>query len=153
MKCFGYLSVKQYKMTAPVVMECKPDADPIQPAASDGMPVPIERMHFLLEKNSLDVPQDLGQIKVADMPSIRVLSIAYQGDVTREAVKAGQAAIESRLKEMPGIGAAGNTESLAITARCWNTQRTSGSYSCPYKIGPIANSRINALSTALNWSR
>ena len=57
MKCFGYLSVKQHKMTAPVVMECKPGVDPSKRLPGDDMPVPIERMHFLLEKNSLDAPK------------------------------------------------------------------------------------------------
>jgi hypothetical protein len=116
MKCFGYLSVKQHKMTAPVVMECKPDADPSKHDPGDEMPVPIERMHFLLEKNSLDTPKVLGPIRVADMPPMRVLSIAFRGDSTPEAVKKGQAAIESRLKEMSGIERAGEYRILGYNS-------------------------------------
>lgn len=116
MKCFGYLSVKQHKMTAPVVMECKPDADPSKHHPGDEMPLPIERMHFLLEKNSLDSPKVLGPIRVSDMPAMRVLSIAFRGDSTPEAVKKGQAAIESRLKEMPGIERAGEYRILGYNS-------------------------------------
>ena len=92
------------EMTASVVMECKPGADPSKRLPGDDMPVPIERMHFLLEKNWFDGPKVVGPIKVADLPSMRVLSIAFQGDSTAEAGQQGQAAIESRLKEMTGIG-------------------------------------------------
>jgi hypothetical protein len=116
MKCFGYLSIKQHKMTAPVVMECKPGADPSKHLPGDDMPVPIERMHFLLEKNSLDEPKAAGPIKVADMPAMRVLSIAFRGDSTSEAVKKGQDAIESRLKEMPGIERAGEYRILGYNS-------------------------------------
>jgi len=116
MKCFGYLSVKQHKMTAPVVMECKPGADPNRRRPGDDMPVPIERMHFLLEKNSLDEPKVAGPIKVADMPAMRVLSIAFRGDSSPEAVKKGKAAIESRLKEMPDIERAGEYRILGYNS-------------------------------------
>ncbi len=129
MKCFGYLSVKQHKMTAPVVMECKPGADPSKRLPGDDMPVPIERMHFLLEKNSFDEPKVVGPIKVADLPSMRVLSIAFQGDSTAEAVQQGQAAIESRLKEMTGIERAGayrmlgyNSPMLERSKNFWELQ-------------------------------
>jgi hypothetical protein len=115
MKCFGYLTVQQYKMTAPVVMECKPGAVPGQ-QADDDMPVPIERMHFLLEKNSLDEPKDAGPIKVADMPSICVLSIAFRGEATPEAVKQGQAAIEARLKDMSGVQRGGEYRILGYNS-------------------------------------
>jgi hypothetical protein len=116
MKCFGYLSVKQHKMTAPVVLECKPGADSGTQPSDDDMPVPIERMHFLLEKNSLDEPKDVGPVKVADMPSIRVLSIAFQGDVTTEAVKRGHEALESHLKEIPGVEPAGDYRILGYNS-------------------------------------
>ena len=116
MKCFGYLSVKEHKMTAPVVMECKPGADPSKHDPGDEMPVSIERMHFLLEKNSLDEPKVVGPIKVADMPAMRVLSIAFRGDTTPEAMKEGQAAIESRLKEMPNTERAGDYRILGYNS-------------------------------------
>ena len=116
MKCFGYLSVKQHKMTAPVVMEFKPDADPSKHRPGDELPVPIERMHFLLQKNSLDEPKVLGPVRVADMSAMRVLSIAFQGDSTPDAVKKGQVAIESRLKEMPDAERAGDYRLLGYNS-------------------------------------
>jgi len=129
MKCFGYLSVKQHKMTAPVVMECKPGADPSKRLPTDGMPVPIERMHFLLENNSLDEPKTVGPVRVGDMPSVRVLSIAFQGESNPEAVKKGQAAIEAQLKAMPGVVRAGeyrilgyNSPMLARSKNFWELQ-------------------------------
>jgi hypothetical protein len=108
MKCFVYLTTNQHKMTAPVVMECSPELDTSQPAPGDGVPVPFERMHFLLEKNSLDKPHEAGPVEVADMPALRVLSISYQGDSKPELIKKGQAAIEARLKELPDVERAGN---------------------------------------------
>ena len=50
------------------------------------------------------------------MPAMRVLSIAFRGDSTPEAVKKGQAAIESRLKEMPGIERAGEYRILGYNS-------------------------------------
>lgn len=116
MKCFGYLSLKQHKMTVPVVMECPPEVDTSKPAPEEGIPVPIERMHFLLEKNSLDEPKEVGPVKVADMPSMRVLSIAFQGESTPESVKKGQTAIEARLKQMPEIERSGDYRILGYNS-------------------------------------
>jgi hypothetical protein len=116
MKCFVYLTTNQHKMTAPVVMECSPELDTSQPAPGDGVPVPFERMHFLLEKNSLDKPHEAGPVEVADIPALRVLSIAYQGDSKPELVKKGQAAIEARLKELPDVERAGDYRILGYNS-------------------------------------
>lgn len=129
MKCFGYLSVKHHKMTAPVVMECTPGADSDKRSPSDGTPVPIDRMHFLLEKNSLDEPKVVGPVRVSDMPAVRVLSIAFQGESNLEAIKKGQAAIESQLESMPAVVRAGeyrilgyNSPMLARSKNFWELQ-------------------------------
>ena len=100
-------------MTVPVAMECKPDTDTTKQLLGDGIPAPIERTHFLLEKISSDEPTIVGPIKIADMPSMRVLSIAFPSDSTLESVKRGQTAIESRLEKIPGIERAGEYRILS----------------------------------------
>ena len=113
-KLFGYLVLRQHKMTAPVIMTYRPKKEqekPVtEPAAEPAgellekkdmeLPVDIERMHFVLEKPALDSPKNLGLVKVADLPALRVLSIASQGDMQpaalQEAEKKLQAALESR---------------------------------------------------------
>lgn len=129
MKCFAYLSLKQHKMTAPVVMECQPNAGDAPPAPRGAMPVPVERMHFLLEENSLDKPQEAGPVRVDDMPALRVLSLAFQGETTPAAVKQGQAEIEAQLKKMPTVRRAGeyrilgyNSPMLARNKNFWELQ-------------------------------
>ncbi|MDZ4659156.1 MAG: heme-binding protein [Bythopirellula sp.] len=107
MKCFAYLSANQYKMTAPVVMDLQPAAEADKAASIDGMPAPVARMHFLLEQNSLDKPQQVGEVQVADIPPLRVLSIAFHGETTAEKIKEGQSALEARLAEMPSVARAG----------------------------------------------
>jgi hypothetical protein len=115
MKCFGYLSLNQHKMTAPVIMEVAPDAKAAE-KPRDGLPFPITRMHFLLEKNSLDEPKTSGPITVADMPSVRVLSIAFQEKLSAEAAKKGQTSIEARLSEMPKFERAGDYRILGYNS-------------------------------------
>lgn len=116
MKCFGYLAEHQYKMTAPVVMEYKPGAEYKGKETQSGMPIPIERMHFLLEKNSLDEPKEAGAVKVADMPRIKVLSIAQQGPVTAEAIKAAQEKLVARLKELGNLQSTGQFRLLGYNS-------------------------------------
>jgi hypothetical protein len=115
MKCFSYLSLKQHKMTAPVVMDCEAGAVPSERSRGE-MPVPIARMHFILEKNSLDEPKKVGPVTVADIQSMRVLSIAFRGETTLEAIKKGEAAIDARLKEMPGIERTGEYRILGYNS-------------------------------------
>lgn len=116
LKCFGYLAEHQYKMTAPVVMEYKPGAENKGPETRSRMPIPIERMHFLLEKNSLDEPKEAGSVKVADMPKMRVLSIAQQEPVTAEAIKAAQEKLLARLKELGDLRSAGQFRLLGYNS-------------------------------------
>lgn len=116
MDCFGYLAAHHHKMTAPVVVEYKTGAEKSAGSARSGMPIPIERMHFLLEKNSLDEPQEAGPVKVADMPKMRVLSIAQRGPITTEAIKTAQEKLNAKLKESEGVRPAGEFRILGYNS-------------------------------------
>lgn len=101
MKCFGYLALNQFKMTAPVVVDYDPDAKAAEKPEYSEMPISFDRMHFLLEKNSLDEPKDHKVVTVGDIPKLRVLSIAQQGKVTADAVKAAEEKLTEHLKTLP----------------------------------------------------
>lgn len=116
MKCFGYLSAQRHKMTAPVVVEYKQDAEKSTYQGRSGMPIPIERMHFLLEKNSLDEPKEARTVKVADMPKMRVLSIAQQGPITTEAIKTAQDKLKAKLKSLEKTRSAGEFRILGYNS-------------------------------------
>jgi len=101
MRCFGYLTKHKHEMTAPVIMDFKrrePTDKPKAIANFDAME--INRMHFVLERPLLDEPKSEGAVVVADIPTMRVLSIAFQGQLsadTREhAEKKLAAEIEKR---------------------------------------------------------
>lgn len=117
MKCFGYLSLNKHKMTAPVVMEYKSpkgDHKDVEPE-DDGAPVEVTRMHFLLEKTSQDKPKKAALVEVADMPEMRVLSIAHQGRLSPELVGSVEAKLAAELKARPELVSAGSTRIL-----CYN---------------------------------
>ncbi len=116
MDCFGYLAAHHFRMTAPVVVEYKPGAEKSNGQARSGMPIPIERMHFLLEKNSLDEPKEAGAVKVADMPKLRVLSIAQRGPITTEAIKAAQDKLNAKIRELSKIRPAGEFRILGYNS-------------------------------------
>ena len=100
MQCFGYLSKHKHEMTAPVVMESSATGQ-VTPAGRFGTPIAVERMHFLLGKNSLDAPKTEGTVTVADMPKLRVLSVAFQGNLTPDEVKAAESKLDEKLKTHP----------------------------------------------------
>jgi len=110
MKCFAYLSKSKHEMTAPVVMEY--DNDPAGEAKGDEMPVPVKRMHFLLEKISQDEPKTDGEVTVADLPELHVLSIASQGRMTAEQVKVLEKKLRDHLAAREDLRAAGSTRIL-----------------------------------------
>jgi hypothetical protein len=108
MRCFIYLTKHKHEMTAPVIMDYKrrePSDKPQAIANFDAMD--INRMHFVLERPLLDEPKSEGAVVVADIPTLRVLSLAFQGQMsanTREqAEKKLAAEIESR-KDLTVIG-------------------------------------------------
>jgi len=108
MRCFTYLTKHKHEMTAPVIMDYnrrEPSDKPNVIANFDAMD--IKRMHFVLQRPLLDEPKNEGAVVVADMPTLRVLSIAFQGQLsanTREqAEKKLAAEIESR-KDLTVVG-------------------------------------------------
>lgn len=150
-KLFGYLVLRQHKMTAPVIMTYRPKevkgpdqkvdkpaadldesrADKPRPRADRDMelPVRIERMHFLLEKPALDSPKDLGLVKVADMPTLRVLSIASQGDMSPEALAEAEQKLRAALASRDDLEEAGpprllgyNGPDVPAKKRFWELQ-------------------------------
>jgi hypothetical protein len=130
-KLFGYLALQQHKMTAPVIVEVggekkdgkaddeaatsterQNDGDDAQKRRGDmELPVKVGRMHFVLEKPTLDKPKNLGLVKVADMPQLRVLSIASRGDMTPEAVKGADKKLRAEI-ERRGLKEAGSPRLL-----------------------------------------
>jgi hypothetical protein len=114
-RCFNYLQQKKHEMTAPVVMDYEPGAA-IPSGGRAEMPVPVKRMHFLLEKVSQDEPREQGNVQVADMQPMRVLSIAYQGRLTPDVVKDLDAKIEEALKKRPEIKAGGQRRILGYNS-------------------------------------
>jgi hypothetical protein len=108
MRCFTYLTKHKHEMTAPVIMDYKrrePSDKPQAIANFDALD--INRMHFVLERPLLDEPKSEGAVAVADMPTMRVLSIAFQGqlsaDTREQAEKKLAAEIESR-KDLTVVG-------------------------------------------------
>jgi SOUL heme-binding protein len=101
MRCFTYLTKHKHEMTAPVIMDYKRREPSDKPKAiANFNAMDINRMHFVLERPVLDEPKNEGAVVVADMPTMRVLSIAFQGQLSadaREQVEKKLAAeIESR---------------------------------------------------------
>jgi SOUL heme-binding protein len=109
MKCFAYLSLRKHKMTAPVVMEYQANKQGEKNAARDNedLPVEVDRMHFLLENISQDEPKKAALVVVADMPKMRVLSVAHQGRLSAEIVEDAEKKLAQELKARPELVAAG----------------------------------------------
>jgi uncharacterized surface protein with fasciclin (FAS1) repeats len=114
MKCFGYLTLRNHKMTAPVVMEYEksPKSEKRAELDEDGIPLDVKRMHFLLEKISQDEPKKALLVEVADMPKMRVLSIAHQGRLSSEVVQVAEQKLAQQLKARPELISAGPTRIL-----------------------------------------
>jgi hypothetical protein len=108
MRCFTYLVQEKHEMTAPVIMSYqKPANNAAAPRGSDFDFMDVRRMHFILEEPSLDEPKEKGQILVADMPKMRVLSIAFQGKMTADALEDAERKLDAELARREGIVAAG----------------------------------------------
>lgn len=108
MKCFGYLAKHKHKMTAPVVMDSRAGDD----ALDEDMPFGVERMHFLLEQNSLDEPKEEGPVTVADIPAMRVLSVAHQGQLEPQTLERSRKQLEDELEQRADLRAAGELRVL-----------------------------------------
>lgn len=116
MECFAYLAAHHHKMTAPVVVEYKPNLVKGTDQGRSGMPIPVQRMHFLLERNSLDEPKEAGTVQVADIPPLRVLSIAQRGPITMEEIKAAQNKLSAKLKSLEQTRSAGQYRILGYNS-------------------------------------
>lgn len=110
MKCFAYLAKNKHEMTAPVVMEY--DNDPGVEVNGDDMPVPVKRMHFLLEKIAQDEPGTDGEVTVADMAELHVLSIASQGRMTAGRIQELEKKLRDHLAGRADLHAAGSVRIL-----------------------------------------
>ncbi|WP_435019157.1 heme-binding protein [Tundrisphaera sp. TA3] len=127
--CFGYLSRHKHEMTAPVVMDAASTQDG-KPRGLFGSPIAVDRMHFLLETPSLDEPKTEGSVTVADMPGLRVLSIAHQGAMSPETVKEAEAKLSEAIAARPELEAAGpirvlgyNSPFVARAKQYWEIQK------------------------------
>lgn len=129
-RCFSHLKQKKHEMTAPVVWEYD-HRDPEEPKLlkllSD--PVTVERLHFILEDPTLDEVGEAGAVTVADMPKQRVLSIAYQGKLTAEAVHRCEKKLQEELEQRDDVKSAGqprifgyNSPMVKAEKRYWDIQ-------------------------------
>jgi hypothetical protein len=123
-KCFTYLVLKRHEMTAPVVMSYD------KSKAGDNMvPHEIDRMHFLLEKPSLDEPKTVGPVTVGDMGQMRVVSIAHQGKLTPEDVERYEQKLKNSVQQKQTLKVSGEARLLGYngpmtpeTKRYWEIQ-------------------------------
>jgi SOUL heme-binding protein len=138
MKCFGYLSLHRHKMTAPVVMEYKSPKGDNQKVelGDDELPVEVKRMHFLLEKVSQDEPKKAVLVEVADMPQMRVLSIAHQGRLSAEFVAGVEAKLAAELKARPQLVSAGPTRILCYNGPSVGEDKVFWEIQLPVKASP-----------------
>jgi len=125
---FRYLKKQGHAMTTPVIMPYDPSAE----KASRGMgmpPVPYQRMHFVLERLQLDEPKKSGPVTVADMPKLRVVSIAIRGNLDAKTLAAAEAKLRDYLKTKPQLGEDGpprilgyNSPMVRSSKRYWEVQ-------------------------------
>ncbi len=117
MRCFAYLAKNQHEMTVPVILDYRRRGADAAPAADDNLQgMAVDRMHFILEKPSLDEPKQDGPVTVADMSKLRVLSIAYQGRMTDEALAEAESKLKDALKQRKDLIAAGEKRVLGYNS-------------------------------------
>lgn len=129
MSCFSYLAKNKHEMTAPVIMDYKRGAAAAVPPNADLGFMDVLRMHFVLEEPSLDKPQQAGPVTVADLPELRVLSIAVQGPMSPAALAAAEARLEAELAGREDLMVAGpmrvlgyNSPMVPPAKRYWEVQ-------------------------------
>ena len=83
----------------------------------------------LLEKPVLDSPKNLGFVKVADLPALRVLSIAARGDMEPAAIAQSEKKLTEALESRSDLEPAGpprllgyNGPDVAAEKRYWELQ-------------------------------
>jgi hypothetical protein len=107
MRCFAYLSKKQHEMTAPVILDYKRKAYAPEPQPAEVDSMEVERMHLILKNPSLDETGNDGSVNVADMPRMRVLSIAFRGGMSTVALDNAERKLEAEIARRKTIVAAG----------------------------------------------
>lgn len=130
MQLFLYLQKNRYEMTAPVIMAYKhkpADAPLLDQVMS--MPIDVERLHFVLEKPTLDEPKEAGEITVADVPAVRVLSVALQGKREAEEITKAEKQLRDELTMREDLTEAGEMRILGYNGpgtpakkRYWEVQ-------------------------------
>jgi SOUL heme-binding protein len=130
MRCFAYLSKQKHEMTAPVIMEYERPADNAN--AKPGADVnfaDVARMHFILAEPSLDKPRQEGPVLVADMPQMRVLSIAIQGEMSARQREDAERQLDAEIAKRKDVAAAGpkrvlgyNSPMVPRDKRFWEIQ-------------------------------
>jgi SOUL heme-binding protein len=130
MRCFAYLSKQKHEMTAPVIMEYERGADNAnaRPGADVNF-ANVARMHFVLADLSLDKPKQEGPVLVADMPKMRVLSIAIQGEMSARQREDAEHKLDVESAKRKDIAAAGpkrvlgyNSPMVPRDKRFWEIQ-------------------------------
>ena len=117
MRCFTYLTKYKHEMTAPVIMDYKrrQRSDEPQPIANlDAME--ISRMHFVLKQQLLDEPKNEGAVMVADIPAMRVLSIAFQGQLSADAREQAEKLLAAEIAARTNLTVAGPYRALGYNS-------------------------------------
>lgn len=124
-KCFSYLSLQRHEMTAPVLMDLRAGAAETGKSPSDV----AERMHFVLERPTLDKPGKKLLVEVADQPKTDVVSIAVHGDLTAEKLAATERELRAYVKGKPALEVSGelrvlgyNSPMVEAEKRFWEVQ-------------------------------
>jgi hypothetical protein len=107
MRCFAYLSQQRHEMTAPVILVYQSKADATEAPPAGVQFIKVARMHFILENPSLDEPKVDGPVTVADTPSMRVLSIASQGEMSPATLDDAERKLAAEIARRKTIVAAG----------------------------------------------
>lgn len=130
MKCFGYLSKHKHEMTAPVILDQDPDETGAKTRRfGDVSFMDVGRMHFVLEKPSLDEPKREGSVVVGDIPKLRVLSIALQGAMSPAKLNEAEDKLQAEIEQRRDLVAAGparvlgyNGPSVPTRKKFWEVQ-------------------------------
>jgi len=129
-KCFLHLKEHKHEMTTPVVWDYRHRKEPAPKLLERFTdPVLVDRLHFVLEKPTMDELGEDGPVTVDDMPKMTVLSVAYQGELTAEAVRECEAKLQAELERRDDLEAAGdgrilgyNSPMLPEAKRYWEVQ-------------------------------
>lgn len=123
-KCFSYLTLKRHEMTTPVVMDFPRGA-----TRGSSPPDGASRMHFVLERPSLDKTGKKLLVEVADMPKLAVVSIAHQGELTAGRLQEFEKMLRDYAKTHKGLAIRGDLRVLGYNSprvkpekRFWEVQ-------------------------------